>query len=187
MTFQTNPYLIWQLLPGALTFGLALYILSRPLKRRESNSLAAVLFGGTVWSLGNAIQGSSPELPWLTFWNTFTYIGILVVPTAWLFLAVRFTGYFHDRVRAHRSWFVSIPLLTYLLILTNPIHNGFFASLTPVDFDGFITLDITWGPLFYVHTAYSYSLILGGMVLLVVGLARNFRKYGIVCVQCYDQ
>ena len=179
MAYQTNPYLIWQILPGFLMFGLGLYILSRPHRRREANNLAAFLFGGTVWSLSNAIQWTSSNPAWQSFWNTFTYIGILVVPTAWIFLVSRFTGYFLPFVKRYRPVFLAVPLITYLAILTNPLHYLFFSALTPSDIAGFVTLSVEWGPLFYVHTAYSYLLISSGMALLVYGLAKNFKKYGI--------
>lgn len=179
MPFQPNPYLPWQLLPALLTFALGLYILTRPLKRRETNSLAAFLFGGTLWSFGNAIQWTSPDPTWQLFWNAFTYLGILVVPTAWLFLVVRFTGLFWTPIRRRLGWFLVVPILTYLAVLTNPLHNLFFASLDFIDSGGFITLDTAWGLLFYAHTAYSYLLMFGGMALLVYDLTRNFKKYGV--------
>ena len=41
MEFQTNPYLIWQLIPGVILLGIGLYIQSRPVKTRVKGIFAA--------------------------------------------------------------------------------------------------------------------------------------------------
>ena len=55
MQLQTNPYLIWQLTPGLILFGIGLYIQSRPIKKRESNVFSLLMFGGSLWAFANAI------------------------------------------------------------------------------------------------------------------------------------
>ncbi len=46
MEFQTNPYLIWELIPGIALIGIGLYIQSRPVKKRESNVFSLLMFAG---------------------------------------------------------------------------------------------------------------------------------------------
>lgn len=179
MIFQANPYLIWQLTPGIITLALGLYILSRPQKKRESIILSAFMFSGAIWSLANAVQGIIPSYSWQLFWNTFSYIGILIIPTAWFFLVVSFTGYLEERVKKRQSWFWVVPACTFLLILTNNYHHLFFSSLELESHRGFVFLGIEWGSLFYLHTYYSYLLLFLGMIFLLIELITNFKKYGI--------
>jgi len=45
MELQTNPYLIWQVIPGIILLGIGVYIQSRPVKKRESNAYSLLMFG----------------------------------------------------------------------------------------------------------------------------------------------
>ena len=92
MKFQTNPYLIWQIIPGLILLGIGFYIQSRPIKKRESNVFSWVMFGGSLWAFANAIQLVTPDISWQRFWNGVSYFGIMVVPTAWFLLSVKLTG-----------------------------------------------------------------------------------------------
>jgi hypothetical protein len=91
MEFQSNPYLVWQLIPGIVLLLIGLYIQSRPIKKRESNAFALMMFAGSLWAFANAIQLITPNVPWQRFWHAVTYIAIMAVPTSWLLLSVKLT------------------------------------------------------------------------------------------------
>jgi len=179
MQYQSNPYLIWQLIPTIVTLGLALYIESRPKKKRESNSFSLLMFGGAIWSFANAVQWSSPDLEWQLRWNSVLYIGIVLVPSAWFIFAVKFTGIGYEQVEKRSIWFWFVPVLTYIAILSNEYHQLFFSSQKMQFVGGFASLTSEYGPLFFFHTAYSYLLLFSGMVILGYSLFTNFKKYGI--------
>ncbi|HKJ38525.1 MAG TPA: PAS domain S-box protein, partial [Anaerolineales bacterium] len=44
---------------------------------------------------------------------------------------------------------------------------------------GYVALENSYGPLFYVHTGYSYLLIVSGIVMLVISLIAKFKQYGV--------
>ena len=179
MQFQTNPYLIWQLIPGVVLFAISLYVQSRPVKKRESGAFTWMMLGGSFWAIANAIQLITPEMGWQVFWNRLTYMGIMVVPTAWFLLSVKLTGIFRERVERFERYFWVPPLLSFLLVLTSGWHKSFFASFGTVAVGGYVTLENQYGPLFYVHTAYSYLLMISGIVILGISLAIRFKKYGV--------
>jgi len=178
MEFQENPYLIWQLIPALVTIWLGIYVQSRPRKKPESNVLSLLVFAGAFWSLANAIQLASPDHSWQLFWHRVAFGAIVTIPTAWFFLAVKFTGYFRKQVeRLHLLYFVA-PGLTILAILTNPYHKLFFPSSGIITLNGFSILASDSGPLFLFHTLYSYLLVTLGMLFLGFVLLKNFKKYG---------
>ena len=177
MEFQTNPYIIWLLIPSLFTFILGLYIQSRPRKKPESNVLALIMFACAFWSLMDAIQMVSPGLTWQIFWHTLAFLAIVTIPTAWFFLAVRFSGYLRRQVEKARYLFYIIPILTFIAAATNGYTNLFFTSSTIVTLDHISELSLSAGPLFLVHTFYSYALIITGVLFIGMTLFSNFKKY----------
>jgi hypothetical protein len=111
MEFQTNPYLIWQVIPGLITLGIALYIQSRPTKKLEANMFSLLMFAGSLWAFANAIQLITPNMGWQRFWNGVTYLGIMAVPTSWFLLSVTLTGVLRERIEKFEKYFWIPPVL----------------------------------------------------------------------------
>lgn len=179
MEFQSNPYLVWQIIPGFVLLGIGLYVRSRAIKKRETNVFSLLMFGAALWAFANAVQLLSPKFEWQAFWSHFKYAGIMIVPTAWCLLTVKLTGIFRtafERV-GWRIWL--IPTFLYLLHLTNFIHGQFFHESELVFAGGYVSLEITYGPLFFLHTVYSYSVMVLGMAILAASIYSNFKRYGI--------
>lgn len=179
MEFQTNPYLIWQLIPGLILFGIGLYIQSRPIKKRESNVFSLLMFGGSLWAIANAIQLVTSDLTWQRFWNGMTYFGIMVVPTTWFLLSVKLTGLLQEPIKKFEKWLWLPPALLYLFLFTSGFHKLFFTSFVTSTIGGYVALENKYGPLFYVHTVYSYLLIVSGIVILTISLITKFKQYGV--------
>ena len=179
MQFQTNLYLIWQLIPVFVTLWLGIYVQSRPQKKPESDVLTLLMFAGAFWSLADAIQLISPNETWQTFWHLIASMTIPVVPAVWFVLAAKFSGYFRAQIKRLQGWLYIEPILAILAMLTNGSHHLFFTSKQMIDFDGLAVLYVRSGPLLLVNTWYSYVLIGLGVLLLGISLIRNFKKYGI--------
>jgi hypothetical protein len=178
MEFQSNPYLIWQLVPGLITLGIGLYIQSRPMKKRESNVFSLLMFGGSVWAFANAIQLITADIGWQKIWNTLTYLGIMLIPTAWFLLSVKLTGIGRETIEKVERWLWFIPGILYLSMLSNRSHHLFFRSTEIINVGGYASLENEYGPLFFFHTGYSYLLMFAGILILGVSLAMNFKSYG---------
>lgn len=179
MHYQSNPYLVWQLISIVTTLGITVYIQTRPRKKRESTALALVMFAGAIWSLGNLIQWMSTDFGWQVGWNIVVYIGIVIIPTAWFLFSLRYTGIGLFLLDNRQYLFWIVPILTYVAIITNDIHHLFFSSQEIVVIRGFSILSSTFGVLFYIHMGYSYLLLFAGMLVLGYSLITNFKKYGI--------
>ncbi len=178
MVFQANPYIFWQLLPFFSTLGLGFYIQSRPRKKSISGVLASLMFAGAFWSLMDVIQLASPNLSWQSFWDKTGFLAAGTIPTVWFFLAVKFTGYFREKIEKAKLLFFIVPGLTYLALLTNGYHKLFFLSSTIVSSDGFAILKSVSGPIFLFHTCYSYLLVILGVIFLGFALLTDLNKYG---------
>ena len=178
MQFQTNPYLIWQLVPGIILLGIGLYIQSRPVKKRESNVFSALMFAGSFWAFALALQLITPDLGWQRFWNRIAYLGIMIVPTAWFLLAVKLTGFVREWIEKVEKWFWLLPALFFLFVLTSGFHKLFFVSSDIVDVGQYAILENTYGPVFFAHTVYSYLLLISGILILGISLATDFKRYG---------
>lgn len=178
MELQTNPYLIWQALPGLILLGVGFYIQSRPVKKRESRAFALLMFAGSLWAFANAVQLITPDMGWQRFWNLATYLGIMVVPTAWLLLSVKLTGVMREQIEKIEKYLWIPPAFFYLVLLTNGFHHLFVKSFAAVTAGGYAALENNYGTFFYFHTAYSYLLIVLGVGIMGFSLATKFKKYG---------
>ncbi len=94
------------------------------------------------------------------------YIGIVIVPTAWLTFAIQYTG--------RRNWLnaKTIPLLAVMpiailaLVWTNGSHHLIWATIE-FDVTGDLSLlNLTYGNAFWVHTVYSYVAMLAGILIV---------------------
>jgi len=179
MQFQTNPYLIWQLIPGLILLGIGLYIQSRPVKKRESNVFSLLMFSGALWAFALAVQLITPDLGWQRFWNGVTYLGIMVVPTSWFLLSVKLTGFLREWVEKNERFLWLVPAILYLSLLTSGLHKLFFTSFDAITVGGYVVLENNYGWLFYIHTIYSYLLIISGIIMLGGSLIVKFKQYGV--------
>lgn len=179
MQFQSNPYYILQIISTVTMLGIALYIYARPRKKPETNALALLMLGGAIWSLANVLQWMSPDFNWQARLNMLLYLGIILVPTAWFLFAVRYTGIGFIRIEKIRPWLWIFPALTLIALITNDFHHLFFLTQEIIFIDNFGVITSEYGPLFYIHTAYSYVLLVLGMIILVYSLFSNFKKYGV--------
>lgn len=179
MIYQENPYLVWQVIPGMILLGIGLYIQSREVKKRESNVFSLLMFGGAIWAFANAIQLITPNPYWQKIWNSISYLGIMTIPTAWFLLSVKLTGFARAPMERIEKWLWFIPAFLYLALLTSGIHKLFFVSFEIVNVGGYASLENNYGFLFYVHTIYSYVLMVLGILIMGGSLARNFKRYGV--------
>ena len=136
------------------------------------------MFGGSLWAFANAILFVSPHLSWQETWNTIQYLGVMIIPTAWFLLSAKLTGFARNKINRIEKWIWGIPILFYIFCLSNDFHKLFFAESRIVVTNGFAVLENEFGPFFYAHTAYSYGLLLAGVAILGVSLAKDFKKYG---------
>lgn len=123
----------------------------------------AVIF----WSFAYAFELISPDLPVKFTWTIVQYIGIILVPVAAFFLS-----YEHQKKKKLRSplpvlLFLLVPVFVFIMLCTNGQHHLFYQKFELVILDEYNALDLQYGIVFWIHTVYSYSILIIAMILLI--------------------
>jgi len=149
-------------------------------KRREVEgalALAVLMFSIACWILASTLHYMAAEFQVKVFFSEFKYFGIVTVPTAWLCLALHFTKRSSLITRRNIYLLSLVPAITMIIIYTNRYH-GLFVSNYRIETVGTLTtLVSTYSSWFWVHTAYSYTLIAAGIYLFLLHFFRSRYIY----------
>jgi PAS domain S-box-containing protein len=170
MTFYPNIYSSILLAAGLCTLLLCLHIFRG--YDRMVRWFGYMVLCIAIWGLSYGFGLASNQLPELLFWINVEYLGVSFAPACWLFFVLKFTGKEEWISRSKVLMAMVIPLITLLLVWTNPYHHWYYASVS-VDRSGPLPLlSIQRGPWYFVHTAYFYLCMACGVLLLI----HKFRK-----------
>ena len=154
--WQYTPFMLPVLAAVAISGGLAIY----SWRRRPAIGaipFALLMLAVAGWSLGYAIELGSTGLSAKVFWSNVNFLGIVIVPTAWLAFALQYTGRDKWLTRRNVALLAVLPALTLLLTWTNPSH-GLIRSSVSLDTAGALPmLATTYGAAFWVFATYSYD------------------------------
>lgn len=176
MEFQWTPYTIPLFMAGGTSALLALFAW-----RRRPTPIATpfVLFMLAVaeWSMGYALELGSLDLQTKLFWVNFEAVGIVILPVAWLALALVYTGGERWMTRHTLTMLAIVPVVALALVWTN---NFFYAGEFILDTSGPVTtVAATHGMGFWFIKTYIYSFLFLGTLLLIrafVSWPRLYRK-----------
>ncbi|MBI4630592.1 MAG: PAS domain S-box protein [Chloroflexi bacterium] len=174
LPFPTHLFLLF--ISPVITVALAIYAW----RRRATHgavSLVLLTLALTEWSLGYALEIAGADLPTKIFWGKIQYVGIVAVPYLWLIFTCQYSN--HDKwLTRHNMALLSIvPLITLALALTTDSH-GLIWKETHVNRSGDIsTLGVLYGFWFWIHSAYSYILLLVGTILIIRSIASVHGLY----------
>lgn len=151
----------------------------RAFARRIANArLFSLLMLATAWwSFGYSIELNSSNLSTMLLWAKAEYLGIVSIPPLWFFFATRYID--DDQPIRWYHWMplALIPTITLLLVGTNEQHHLIWATIGTRSVDNLILLAPTYGFWFWVHTAFSYLLILLGSLILLRAIWNASRAY----------
>lgn len=102
------------------------------------------------------------------------YVPIVLIPVAWLVFSWTASGLSELSFQA-RAALTAVPLMTLFLLATNQMHGLMFTGTYEHAGRWGVLVGHKMGPWFWVHTAYSYCLMMMGLALSVVLLARSHR------------
>ncbi len=103
------------------------------------------------------------------------YIGIVTIPTAWLTFAIQYTGRGNWLNARTIPLLVAMPVSILALVWTNGAHNLIWATIE-FDVSGDLSLlNLTYGNAFWVHTMYSYMVMLIGIVIVAEAIFYSHR------------
>jgi diguanylate cyclase (GGDEF)-like protein/PAS domain S-box-containing protein len=164
---------VYLFISSALTLIAAFIAWSR--KVPGSLALSLLLISMSLWSGIYAL--SWIPFPFLvkTLLLNLIYIGITAVPTLFLIFALSFAGR-EDWLTSRNLLVLAVePILTLLLVWTNSRHHLVFTSITLAGEDAISWLELGRGPWYGVNLAYSYAVILAGLLVLINGMLHSSR------------
>lgn len=120
------------------------------------------------WAITYALHWLTPHQPKPFFWLDATYLGVVTAPTALFSLTLQITHRGHWLKRRVLILLLIEPLLSLVLLWTDPWHGWFFGGQRPTEantiFQG--------GFWFYTNIFYSYGLILLSLIFLITQFAQ---------------
>jgi PAS domain S-box-containing protein len=161
---------------AAISGTLAIYTW-RNRKTAGATPFSVMMFILFEWGTSYIFELAGTNLQTKLFWETVKFAGVVATPVAWLIFAFEYTGR-RAWVSARRLAMLSIvPLTTMIIILTNGSHGLFRSQYEMVVANGFLLLKTVDGTWFWVHAAYTYILIMVGLVLIIRALLRWPAQY----------
>lgn len=174
--WQYMPYVLPLLVAAIISVAIAFYAW-RHRSTPGATPLVVLMLAVVVWSLGYAMELPSPDLATKIFWSNVNFLGIVVVPMAWLAFVLQYTGREKWLTRCHLALLAVEPLIILSLVWTNDLHHLFWSDVRLDTSGPFPMLDPTFSMGVWVHVVYSYTLLSLATFSLIQTLVRSPRLY----------
>ena len=178
MNWQSFLYLAPLVASATLSATIAVYCW-RHRDAQGALALAWLMFLVAAWCLVLAFMlGSSPQT--FTFWHHLNYLPLAAIPAVFLIFVLAYLGWEPWLTRRRLVLLFTIPVLTQIMVWTNPILHFFTQTVEPAPIvrDSLVLpAPNSWGPGLMIHTAYSYLLLLLGGMLLIIAVRRAAPPY----------
>jgi signal transduction histidine kinase len=165
LNWETSLVIALLLLSTSIGIGLAVFIWTR---KEIPGAWAFMVLSIALaeWSFTYALEIGAPDLASKTLWAQFQYVGLAMIPPAWLI----FTRHYSRREREtpwhHIILFSIIPFVTILVAFSSRHHNLLWSKIW-LNTDGPLrTFDASYGPWWWLFFLYSYSLLFWGSIVL---------------------
>jgi signal transduction histidine kinase len=170
MSWQFTPYTVPILLAGAVTFICATLLWRNATSR--SRYAALLLWDLTLWMTGYALELTAAGLGLKLAGQNLQYAAGVFISLAWIAFITTYSGLGHW-LRREVLIPLAIPSLASIALLATNHWHGLVAYDLHLDASGpFVLLQRSWGPWSYFIFAYTYLLLLLGLLLL----ARLYRR-----------
>lgn len=127
-----------------------------------------VLFGFTVWSLGELLANIGTTLAWQLAFQRVVYLGVVCGVVFWLLFAIHYAGFQRWLTPLTTSLLLIVPAATLLMVSTLEWHALFYERATLVRRENYWVLEFEYGIGFWVQIllcSYLYTVV--GSVLLL--------------------
>ena len=150
-------------------------VVARKAQHSQVRTAFLILLGViTLWNLGTLLELDVRLVIGKTgfLFIDICYIGICLMPVAILYLGVVLVkpGW---RVRPVHAAFLIVPLVSIVMVITDPLHGLFFKVFS------LYSSDAEYGMYYYFHSLYSYGCIAAGIIILYVAASRNSGFFSI--------
>ncbi|MDD1693221.1 MAG: PAS domain S-box protein [Methanoregula sp.] len=129
------------------------------------------------WSMTVAIEMIAADFPTSYIMTILSYLAIVMVPVALLFVVFCYTGLEQYVTLRLTSIFMIVPVLVVIAIVSNPVHHLFYTGFIPVVSDGVVIWQYLHGPLFWVVSVYAYLILFASLLLIVYQILLSHAIY----------
>ena len=136
-----------------------------------------IILAGAEWSLGYALELGSVTLTAKVFWDKMQFIGIVIIPAAWLVYMLQYSGREKVLTRRNLALMSIVPIITLILVFTNEAHGLIWWKSLPITKGPFILLDKEYGLGFWIFVLYANLAVLIGVFLLIQIIVRSRHLY----------
>ncbi len=165
MNYQYAPY-FW-LLGLSFTILMSLALVSLRYRRvKGSKAFGVCMLNFAFWTLCNGFELAATDLPTKLFWANMQYFSYTTFHLCWLYMVLQFTGSREWTRPARFLPLFIIPVILIILVWTDQYH-GLIRYNFSLNTDGTIwVIEKTYGPLYWIHPIYTYSIVLISIVLI---------------------
>jgi diguanylate cyclase (GGDEF)-like protein/PAS domain S-box-containing protein len=164
------------LITGAISVALALYARQRH-EAPGSKPFAVFMLAIAVYSLGYALELSSPDLSTALFWSKVQYLGILIFPTTYLIFAIQYVGRGEWLTLRNQALLFLIPAGVMVVKLLDDNLHLIYASAQADIVNSTLYLMFTRGILYLPVAIYQIAVVTIANILLIQKWQYSSRLY----------
>ena len=176
MAWQETPYTIPLIVAVVVSAISGLYIWWRH-QAEAARTLALILLAGAGWILAYSLELVSIDFSLKILWSKMQYLPVLIAAVSWLIFTLQYTGREKWVTRRNLVLLSIIPVITMLLVFTNDYHELMWTNAELRTEDSLLLLETVPGPWFWIHSSFTYSLVLVSAALLIQVLVHAQRLY----------
>ena len=183
MQFQYTPYILPLVASSIIAVFVALYVWDRRATTSGGTAFILLSLACGVWSLGYALEIAGANLPTKIFWGKSQYIGIVLVPLAWVIFAYSYSTHGTRMTRRTVSLLSIVPFITLFLAFTTESHGLIWGDIQIHTVSSFSALKFTHGPWFWIYWIFSNILLLAGTIFIFRSFNRTkglFRRQNVI-------
>jgi PAS domain S-box-containing protein len=162
---------------AVITLGLSLYAWRRRALGGWAVSFAVLGLGLFIWSFFYGLEVAATTLQAKVWLAKVEYLGFVSVPVSWFVFSMQYTGRSAWLTRRRLVALCLIPCLSLILVFTNEAHGLNWAAVSLDESGPIPLLETTYGSWFWIHSAYSYALIIAGTILILQAYVRYPKAY----------
>lgn len=176
MTEIYGIYAILLLISTTITTYLAFYSWN---KRSKPYALyfSILMLAVSIWSITGAFEMATASDAYKIMWSQLSYIGIVFIGPLWLLFSLSYTGYEKWVNRKIITILMIIPVIILILVATNGWYGLIWPTIIPSSNIPGALLIYGHGTGFYLNAAYTYVLMLIGILLFLQFLIRSPKIY----------
>ena len=183
MKYQYVPY-CWPLwISACITLALGTFTFVKRRSAKGAVSFAVSMLIVTVWSAGNALEILGANFATKLFWANIQYFAYCYSPVSLLAVCLEYLEL--DKWIRNRKFFLLciLPTIVFCLVWTDGSFGLVRSNMHLVYGQPFLIIAKKYGPVFFIHTIYSYLLN-----TLAWGLLFNasFFKYSVYRKQAFS-